>query len=128
MNKLQKNWLEWTVFAASFVLVIGTLAYLAYDAATIGNTPPTLEVRTGKAERRTHNHVVPVSITNHGDETAGGVQIEVVLETGGKETERGEFTVAFLPRGGTRHGWVAFQIDPNTAEQIKARVVGYEKP
>lgn len=127
-KKLQKNWVEWTVFAMGLLLVVSTLGYLAYDAATISDAPPSIEVRTGMPLERPHNFIVPVSLTNHGDQTAEGVMIEVVLESGGQEKERGEFTVAFLPRRSTREGWVAFQTDPRTVEQIKARVTGYEKP
>lgn len=127
-KKLKKNWVEWTVFAVGLVLVVSTLGYLAYDAATIGDAPPSIEVCTGQPLERPHNFIVPVTLTNHGDQTAEGVQIEVVLESGGEEKERGEFTVAFLPRRSTREGWVAFQTDPRNAEKIKARVTGYEKP
>ena len=127
-KKLQKNWLEWVVFAAGLLLVVSILAYLAYDAATITDAPPSIEVRMGQPLERPHNFIVPVSLTNHGDQTAEGVMIEVVLESGGQEKERGEFTIAFLPRRSTREGWVAFQTDPRTVEQTKARVLGYEKP
>ena len=48
-KKLEKNWLEWIVFAVGLVLVARTLAYLAYDAATISDAPPSIEVRTGAA-------------------------------------------------------------------------------
>jgi uncharacterized protein (TIGR02588 family) len=128
MKKIEKNWLEWTVFAVSGLLVTCTLAYLAYDGVTIGDTPPSIEIRVGTPAQGQHNFIVPVSITNHGDQTAEGVQIEVALETGGQETERSEFAVAFLPRRATREGWVAFQTDPRTAQKINARVLGYEKP
>jgi len=127
-KKLEKNWFEWIVFGVSLVLVLATLCYLAYDAATMTDDPPSIEVRAGEPEQRPHNFIVPVTLTNHGDQTAEGVQIEVVLESDGAEQERGEFTVAFLPRRSTREGWVAFQTDPRTVERIKARVVGYEKP
>ncbi|HKR00926.1 MAG TPA: hypothetical protein VJT09_09645 [Pyrinomonadaceae bacterium] len=127
-SKLGKNWFEWIVFGIGLALVLATLGYLAYDAATITDAPPSIEVRTGEAERREHNFIIPVTLINHGDRTAEGVQVEVVLESGGTEQERGEFTVAFLPRRSTREGWVAFQTDPGTAERIKARVTGYEKP
>jgi uncharacterized protein (TIGR02588 family) len=127
-KKLQKNWVEWVVFAVGLVLVMSTLAYLAYDAATITDAPPSIEVRTGEPLQRPHNFIIPISLTNHGDQTAEGITVEVVLESGGAEKERGEFTIAFLPRRSTREGWVAFQTDPRTVEQIKARVTGYEKP
>ncbi|HVF49065.1 MAG TPA: hypothetical protein VNA19_03195 [Pyrinomonadaceae bacterium] len=124
---IKKNWLEWAVFAVSLVLVACALAYLAYAGATMGNEPPSIEVRLGTPERRAHNFIVPVTAFNHGDVTAEGITIEVVLESGGAEQDRGELTIAFLPRRAKREGWVAFQQDP-TAAQLKARVLGYEKP
>lgn len=126
-KRLEKNWLEWAVFAIGLILVVSTLAYLVYDGATLGDAPPLLEVKTGTPEQRRYNYMVPVVITNHGDQTAEGVQIEVVVEHEGRE-ERAEFAVAFIPRNATREGWATFQADPRTARQIRARVLGYEKP
>lgn len=127
-KKLEKNWFEWIVFGVGLALVVSTLGYLVYDAATISDAPPSIEVRVGEPEQRPHNFIVPVTLINHGDQIAEGVQIEVVLESNGEEKERGEFAVAFLPRRSMREGWVAFQTDPRTVERIKARVMGYEKP
>lgn len=124
---IKKNWLEWAVFAVSLALVASALVYLAYTGATLGSEPPSIEVRLGTPERRAHNFIVPVTAFNHGDETAEGITIEVVMESGGAEQERGELSIAFLPRRAKREGWVAFQQDPNTA-QLKARVLGYERP
>ena len=128
MKKLEKNWVEWAVFALSLVLVAGTLTYLAYDGVTVGSEPPILEVRTGAPFERQGNFIVPVSVTNLGDLTAEGVHIEVALENGGEEVERADFDVAFLPRRATREGWVTFQTDPRAAQKINARALGYEKP
>lgn len=127
MNKLQKNWLEWIVFAIGLVLVVFTLAYLIYAGATFGEAPPRLEVRLGTVQESTSNFIVPVTVINHGDETAAGVHIEVVMESGDEEKERGEIEIAFVPRHSKREGWVTFAQDPRTA-QLKARVLGYEKP
>jgi len=128
MSKLQKNWVEWTVFAVGLVLVASALSYLVYDGATMGSEPPSLEVRLGTPEQRPYNFIVPVTVTNHGDETAEGITIEVSMENaGGQEPVRGELTIAFLPRRATREGFVTFDRDPR-AVQLKARVLGYEKP
>ena len=127
MSKLQKNWLEWSVFAIGLLLVISTLVYLTYVGATMGNEPPSIEVRLGTPEQHAHNFTVPVTVLNHGDQTASGVIIEVVLQQDGAEQARGELQLPFLPRHATREGWVTFDKDPRTAE-LKARVLGYEKP
>ena len=126
--KLQKNWLEWSVFAVGLVLVLGTLGYLSYDALTMGSEPPVIEIRLEPAVERAGNYIIPVSIKNNGDQTAEGIHVEVQLIQQGRELERSEFVVAFLPRKATREGWVTFKTNPATAEQITARVLGYEKP
>jgi uncharacterized protein (TIGR02588 family) len=128
MSKLQKNWVEWIVFVVGLALVLSAFVYLVYDGATMGSDPPSVEVRLGSPEARAHNFIVPVTVTNHGDETAEGVAIEVLMESGGGvEAARGELTIAFLPRRATREGFVTFQQDPRAA-RLTARVLGYEKP
>ncbi|HZG52044.1 MAG TPA: hypothetical protein VEZ40_07905 [Pyrinomonadaceae bacterium] len=130
MRKLQKNWVEWVVFAVGLALVVSALAYLVYDGATMGSDPPSIEVRLGTPEPRAHNFIVPVTVMNHGDETAEGVAVEVLMENsggGGGEPARGELTIAFLPRRARREGFVTFQQDPRGA-RLTARVLGYEKP
>ena len=127
MKKVEKNWLEWAVFGVSLALVAGVLGFLVYDALKMGEAAPDLEVRLGAAVARAEEFVVPVAVTNRGDQTAEGVQIEVTLEGGGGEPERGEFGIAFLPRRATREGWVVFRTDPRGA-RLTPRVLGYEKP
>ncbi|MCA1618959.1 MAG: hypothetical protein LC795_06530 [Acidobacteria bacterium] len=127
-GKVEKNWLEWVVFGVGLLLVVSTLAYLVYDGATSAGTPPEVEVTLGDPVEGGAGFLVPVRVVNRGGQTAEGVTVEVVLEAGGApEPERGEFTLAFLPRGGTREGWVAFRTDPR-AGRLTARALGYEKP
>ena len=127
-TKVEKNRLEWVVFGVGLALVACVVGYLVYDGASMGDAPPDIEVKLGAPERRGAGFVVPVAATNRGDQTAEGVQIEVVLETAaGGEPERGELAIAFLPRRATRNGWVSFSTDP-AAGRLKPRVLGYEKP
>ncbi len=123
-KRIEKNWLEWAVFGAGLLLVASALGFLAYDGATAGDSPPDIEVALGTPLRRGASFLVPVRVTNRGGRTAEGVHVEVSLE--GTE-ERGEFVVAFLPRGGTREASVTFHTDP-AAGNMRARVLGYEKP
>ena len=128
MKKVKKNWLEWAVFVVSLALVAGVLGFLVYDALKLEKLPPDLEVRLGAPVEHGQEFVVPVAVTNRGDQTAEGVQIEVTLEGGGGgEPERGEFGIAFIPRRATREGWVVFRTDPRGA-RLTPRVLGYEKP
>jgi uncharacterized protein (TIGR02588 family) len=126
MKLPQKNLLEWTVFVVSLLLVVGTLSYLAYDAAVLGDAPPTMVVRLGSPERRGEHFVVPIAVTNQGDQTAEDVLVEVVLAGVGAE-QRSALEIAFLPRGATHEGWAAFRLDPRDGE-LTGRVVGYTQP
>ena len=128
MKKLEKNWLEWIVFVISLILVLFTLGYIVYDGATLGETPPNIELQLGQSQPQSDRFIVPVTAKNRGDETAETVQIEVTLNSDGREEETAEFEIAFLPRHSTRRGWVTFQTDPRTVEQMEARVLGFEKP
>lgn len=125
--KVEKNWLEWVVFGAGLALVASTLAYLVHDGVTAPDTPPDVRVELGAPVAGGAGFVVPVTVTNRGGRTAEGVSVEVVLEGAVGEPERGEFTVAFLPRGGSREGYVAFRSDPR-AGRLTARALGYEQP
>ena len=126
MKKVEKNWVEWSVFGVSAVLIVAVIAFLAYESATIGNAPPEIHLQVGAPEQRSGHFAVPIEATNKGDHTAEGVHIEVTLRSGGKE-ERGDFEIQFLPRRGSREAWVTFKSDPRNGT-LEARVLGYEKP
>jgi uncharacterized protein (TIGR02588 family) len=126
MITVKKNLLEWTVFAASLVLVLTVIGYLTYEAVTTGDNPPRIIVSSGKAHEWNGLYRVPIAAQNLGDQTAEGVMIEVTLEGGG-ETETGEVAFAFLPRRSRREGWASFTRNPKTGK-ITARVRGYESP
>ncbi len=116
------------VFAAGLMLIVGVLGYLVYDGATLRGTPPVVEVSVGPAQQQAEQFVVPVVVTNTGDQTAEGVLVQVTLVHAGEEPEQAEFEIAFLPRHSTREGWVSFETDPSAAGELTARVVGYENP
>ena len=126
MKKVKKNWLEWTVFGLSALLIAAVIGFLAYESATIGDAPPDIHVQIGTPQPRSGYFAVPVEVANKGDHTAEGVQVEVVLKGSGEE-ETGNFEIQFLPRRGSREAWVTFKRDPRNGT-LEARVLGYEKP
>ncbi len=127
MKKLEKNWLEWICFGVSAVLLAGVIGYLLYDALTAGKNPPRIVFQLEPAQERDGQYVVHVWAENRGDETAEGVNVEVLVTTGGKE-ERAGFVIDYLPRHGTRDGFVTFATNPERAEQVQARATGYARP
>ena len=110
------------------MIILLLVAYLAYDAATLGTEPPVVHVQLGVTERLDAAYLVPVTVQNLGDQTAEDVAIEITLLDGEIEVETAELTIAFLPRQSTRTGWVTFTTDPATVDQIEPHVLGYQEP
>ena len=130
-SRIAKHPLEWIVFAVSLVLVAGTLGSLAWDAFQEEGSPAAISIELGRPEPRGGAWAVPVTVRNQGDETAEGVNVEVILETPGAgstiQVERAGFEAAFLPRRSKREGWVTFRSDPSRG-RLSGRAVGYETP
>jgi uncharacterized protein (TIGR02588 family) len=119
--KLEKNWLEWIVFACSLALTLSVIGFLAINSFK-ARQPAQIEVTLGKAQQQKGVWKVPVRAENKGDETAAVVSIGVT-RAGSDET--GELEFDYLPRHSSREGWVAFSGEP---QKMEARVRGYQKP
>ncbi|MGI8889714.1 MAG: hypothetical protein ACR2G0_02885 [Chthoniobacterales bacterium] len=127
MKRPQKNWLEWTVFVFSLVLLLSIVGLLLFEAFSFGDKPANPQMRLGAAEKHDGYFAVPVSVENQGDATAENVHLAVELQVPGREKERGEFDLPYLPRRATRQAWVTFRQDPGKGK-LEALVLGYEKP
>jgi uncharacterized protein (TIGR02588 family) len=127
MSRLEKNALEWAVFAVGLLVVLGTVGLLVHDMVRGEDSPPDLSVELGQPRRRAGGWAVPVTIHNEGGETAEGARVEVLLELPGGRSERAEFDAAFVPSRSQREGWVVFR-HPPASGRLTARVAGYEKP
>ncbi|MDX5483181.1 MAG: hypothetical protein LPK07_15990 [Hymenobacteraceae bacterium] len=124
----EKNWLEWTVFGISLLLVLSIIGYLAYQTYTRKPSTPDLlvQVRPDPSDHApTRYHVL---LQNKGGATAEEVLVELVLMKGGEEVESAELQLPFVPQESKREGWVSFKNDPNQADTITTRVVSYKKP
>jgi uncharacterized protein (TIGR02588 family) len=117
---LQKNGLEWTVFAVSLALVALVVALLAWEAAEDADVPPRLVVTLGTPGPGLSGVRVPVSVRNDGAQTVSSVLVEV---TDGRETA--EVSFGYVPRHSTRTGGALFPAPPG---RLQARVVAYEAP
>lgn len=125
--KQRKNILEWIVFGVSVVAIAAVLAALLTGGNASGDAPPLLNVRAGDPAAVAGSYRVPVTVENSGDRTAEEAHIEVVLTNGAEIVERGELTIAFVPRGSTRNGWVTFRNDPRRFTVV-ARATGFNEP
>lgn len=123
----EKNWLEWTIFGVSLLLVLGTIGLLIGAAVTGDNGPPAIRIELGEASAQGERYTVPVTAINDGGATAADVHLRIELHRQGAEPEEGELTIQYLPRHARREGWVTFGSDPRRGTLVP-RVLGYEKP
>ena len=127
MKRPEKNWLEWGVFALSFLFVLSTAGLLIHEHVSLGHQPADPQIMLGAPEAHAGYFAVPVNVVNRGDITAESVQIEVELRLDGGESENARVQLQYLPRRATRHAWVTFRHDPRQGK-LESRVLGYQKP
>lgn len=127
MKTPKKNWLEWSIFAISLVVVLGTAGVLFYELFTLGEQPADPQMELGPPQAHTGYYAVPVTVRNRGNETAQNVHLAVTLQLSGEESERADFILDYLPRFAKREAWVTFLHDPAKGK-LEPRVLGYEKP
>jgi uncharacterized protein (TIGR02588 family) len=127
VNNPAKNWLEWTVFAVSLVLVVATLGYLTWEAVADTGGPPDVVVELGSPRPSSAGFMVPVEVRNRGKGTAEDVRVTVVLERAGARSESAELEVAYLPRESRRSGYVTFAGDPGQG-RLRAGPIAFEVP
>ena len=125
--KLQKNPVEWSVFIVSALLVAACVAMLIAGSMRTGEGPPEIVVTTGVPVKVADGFGMPVLIRNLGEETAGELQVEIALESAGKELESASLSVPFVPRDSQREGWVVFRQDPRCCNVV-ARAHAFAKP
>lgn len=127
-TKDQKNLLEWAVFWLGLLLVLSILAYLGYQTYYHKPSSPELSVQFWPEPTEMQPYRYHVEVQNTGGETAGSVQVEVVLQQDGKEVEKAELQLNFVPQESKREGWVNFSQKPATKGAVSARVASYQKP
>lgn len=125
---MKKNVLEWMVFAFSALVLAGMLGVLILDVLSDNHKMPVVSVELSAPYLEGEEYVIPLRISNDGEETAEGAVVEVVQTLIDGKEEKATFEVQFLPRLSSREGWVRFKNDPSAARKLEARVVGYERP
>jgi uncharacterized protein (TIGR02588 family) len=127
MKSVEKNRLEWVVFAVALLLVLATFGYLIYEAVTTRDGPPDVVVTLGPPEPGSGGFMVPVEAANRGGQPAEELRIAVRLETANGAAEESVLLFPYLPRESTRRGWVTFRADPGSGT-LRVSGVGFLSP
>ncbi|AKD05178.1 hypothetical protein POKO110462_22215 [Pontibacter korlensis] len=127
-NEDVKNWLEWTVFCVSLLLLLAIVGYLSYQVYTHKESPPDIYVEAWPSPSPNSPHRYHVLVQNKGGTTAEEVKVEVILRRDNQSVEASELQITFSPTLSKREGWVTFVNDPAKADTVVTRVVSYKKP
>ncbi len=123
---VEKNVLEWTVFAVGLILVLATVGYLVREAISGASSAPQVVVHLGSPEQVTEGFQVPVTVVNQGDQSLEGVSVKVI-RVAGTEREEGVLNIAFLPRDSRHEAWITFRGKPGDG-QVQVGPVTYASP
>jgi uncharacterized protein (TIGR02588 family) len=115
-----KNALEWIVFALSAALIVATVVFLARDAITSTDVPPTFRVDVQTTPRDT-DVLLRLRVFNDGASSAEHVRVAVHAEPNVDQ----DVELDFVPRASSRDAFVAL---PKTATGVHAHVVTWVAP
>jgi uncharacterized protein (TIGR02588 family) len=119
--------LEWLAAAIGFLLVVGTIGFLVYDALTEKDTPPQINVEVKEIIQQEKGFLVKFEVENKGDNHASEVEVEGKLMQGEKEKESSTVGIGYAPSHSKKSGGLYFTENPREY-QLKLRVPGYNEP
>ena len=120
------EWVTLSISIAILALLFGAIGFFYLSGndtvAIIEVTPLTEQVRAEGEQ-----FLLPVEITNTGEQTASSVSVTVSLMVDGEEEQSADFSVDFLAGGASERGVALFTTDPATGE-ITVTAVSYMEP
>lgn len=127
-SRTGKNWIEWSVFGVSLLLVLGVIAMLSFQAVTRRDAPPFLKTLVVDEQRASGQATAfKVLVENAGNTTVHSVDVEVAWP---RARQSAAFSLDHVPRDGKRFGWALFEPQNGVAprrEELIPRVVGYQE-
>jgi uncharacterized protein (TIGR02588 family) len=128
-EQLTKNTpvLEWIVAAIGLILVVGTIGFMLYEGLTSKNTPPDFTTEIEKIDAVNSGFIVKFKLSNNGEQTASGVNVEGELKNGGESVETSGVTFDYAPSKSETKGGLFFKNDPKQF-QLEIRAKGYAEP
>ncbi|QHL88795.1 hypothetical protein GU926_15720 [Nibribacter ruber] len=125
---MKKNLLEWSVFAASILLLLGLIGYLAVKSVSYKDTPPDLRVSIAASTDSLQRNIYKLELVNKGAQTAENITIEVTLEENGEEVEKTEALFPQAPTQSLEEAWITFRAQRVPGQKLKVHILGYNRP
>ena len=117
----------WGIALLGLALVLGSIAFMLYEAAAGDASPPDVTVRVEAIRPTRNGFLVEFRAANEGGSTAEGVTVEGELRDGAESVETSDTTIEYVPSHSEREGGLFFTSDPRRFE-LRLRAKGYERP
>lgn len=121
------SWVQWLFAGVSAALVLGTVAFLVYQAVGGPNTPPEVTLRVDSVVAQRSGYLVAISAHNAGSATAKGLLVEGELRDESGSVETSQTTLDYVPSDATREAGLFFSRDPRRY-RLRLRPQGYDRP
>ncbi len=118
---------EWVAAGVGTLLVLGTVAFMLFEAFTRSGGLPVVSVRVDTVVSTPAGYLVWIRAENRGGETAASLRVEGELRSGTRVVETRETTLAFVPAEGKRYAGLVFREDPGRYT-LDVRATGFELP
>ncbi|WP_105436711.1 TIGR02588 family protein [Neorhizobium sp. T25_13] len=123
----EPHWIEWATGMVSALVVVATIAWVAYHAWTHDDMQPELSIAITERRQTEGGYRVAFDIANKATATAAAVTVRGEILDGGNIVEDADVTFDYVPAESKSSGAILFSQDPGTRE-VRVRAVGYIDP
>lgn len=120
--------IEWVFGAASAIVVIGIVAFLAYQAAFERRRSPELAATIEKLEQVGNGTLVVIAVSNRGEEAAANVGVAAVVTRGGEQAAAKEIVFDYVAAHAVRRGAFVVEGQDVGEEDLRLTIHGYVEP
>ena len=119
--------LEWMTGGLALLIVVGTLAFIGFEAFLGGDDGPDLRVEIDAITQGNGGHSVGVLVRNVGRQAAAGVIVEGVSRDEGGGEARVEARLDYVPGLSEEHATLIFPFPPDR-DSMQVRVASFTRP
>lgn len=113
-SSLDKNWLEWTVFGISIVLVASIVCYLLYLEVKPSSKDFRYEINFEEPKLMRDRFMVALTVANKSNQSVQDLSLEI--KSNGENSETADLQIDYLPRHSHREAKVFFIDKPTNLE------------
>ncbi|CDZ46342.1 TIGR02588 family protein [Neorhizobium galegae] len=123
----EPHWIEWATGMVSALVVVATIAWVAYQAWTHDDMQPEFSIAITERRQTEGGYRVAFDIANKATATAAAVTVRGEILDGGNIVEDADITFDYVPAESKSSGAILFSQDPG-AREVRVRAVGYIDP